>query len=168
MDFLGGRPVRTGYHGAEGDARYPSPRRLRNALANIIDGLLIFVVVAAVLVPVLLVWEDAFLDHNLLILGLTVAVLVSVLMVNSVLLPSLIGSTLGQLVTGLIWIRGADASRPGTKEMWSEYFDHRGVVRFGGVHSSAPQIVVVRRRDVAPRPSTPKAVRAEAAGYTEH
>lgn len=69
-------------------------------------------------------------------------------LLNLIVLPSRVGGSFGQVLTGLVQIRGADGARPGLRELGSAYFRRRGVFRVGGVHVEAPEFVVVRRCDV--------------------
>lgn len=166
MDFLGGKPVRTGYHGAEGDARYPSPRRLRNALANTVDAAIMLglMVGSAVLV---VVYTRLLLDHpwGIAVFGIVLFVLN---LLNLIVAPSLLGGSIGQLLTGLVQIRGADGARPGIRELGSAYFKNRAVFRVGGVHVEAPEFVVVRRQDTVVPGPRPVGAERSVGTYLEH
>lgn len=152
VDLLGGRPVGTGYHGADGDTRYPSPRRLRNAIAHTID----IVVMVALLVGIAgyLVLRTRLLTDHPWSIAVVALVMFTANLTNLVLLPSRAGGSIGQLLTGLARIRGADGTRPTISENGRAYFRGREVFRVGGVHAEAPEFVVVRRQDtVAANPA---------------
>ncbi|MGW6424062.1 hypothetical protein ACWF82_15400 [Nocardia sp. NPDC055053] len=153
------------YYGAEGDPRYPSPRRLRNAVANVADLVLPYgVLIAAFLGVVLLVGHERILDmddHTPVMLVCTIFVLVMVV-ADAIVLPAVVGATVGQLLTGLAWIRGTDGSKPSARDMRRATLRHRTVFRLGGVQQCAPLIVVVRRCDIIAKPPVADA------GYIEH
>lgn len=116
-----------------------------------------------------LFWAALVLDGDLSLAGdqtpvMLVSVVIVLLMVlgNSIVLPSTVGATLGQLLTGLAWIRGADGARPSGREMLRALYKHRVVFRMGGVQQAAPLIVVVRRRDIPRHPQVADG------GYVEH
>ncbi|WP_278262915.1 RDD family protein [Nocardia sp. AG03] len=151
-------------HGATGDSRYPSPRILRNAIANVLDVVVVFGPFMAGYLFLLLNERDLMLrDDQTPILLTSIVVVLTTSLVNAVLLPSFAGSSIGQLVTGLVWIRGSDGSRPSVREMLRAFFNHRGPLRLGGVQQHAPALVVVRRRDLAA-----PAMVTGSLGYTEH
>ncbi|WP_336083157.1 hypothetical protein [Nocardia sp. SSK8] len=121
----------------------------------------------AAVILVVLVTQPGLLsiDNYLPVVLGGAALLFTITVVNVVLLPSLCGSSVGQLVTGLVWIRGADGTRPGVTDMRRAFFKHRGAFRVGGVQQFAPELVVVRRRDLAaPAPTTVTG----STGFTEH
>ncbi|MFB7878622.1 hypothetical protein ACFC06_25535 [Nocardia sp. NPDC056064] len=159
-----GRPAYTPHqHGATGDSRYPSPRVLRNGIANVIDILVALGTVVAVFLAVLLTQRDRLSDIYLpTVVGAAVLLFV-VTLANGVLLPGICGSTIGQLATGLVWIRGADGTWPSATELRRAFFKHSGAFRMGGVQQYAPELAVVRRRDLAA-----PAIAADHAAYTEH
>ncbi|MGW6702034.1 RDD family protein [Nocardia sp. NPDC055049] len=138
------------YHGADGDPRYPSPRKLRNVAANLADIVLPYgVVVVAFVAVVLLVGHDWMLDMDdqAPVMFGSMIFLVILLVTNATVLPSVFGSTVGQLLMGLRWIRGTDGVSPSARDMWRAFRQHRIVFRLGGVAQCAPLIVVVRRCD---------------------
>ncbi|MFE9789893.1 hypothetical protein ACFYO7_31425 [Nocardia salmonicida] len=139
------------YHGAEGDPRYPSPRKLRNVAANVADIVLPYgVLVVAFVAVVLLVGHRGVLDMDdqaPMMFG-SMILLVGLLVTNATVLPSVFGATVGQLLMGLVWIRGTDGLSPSTRDMWRAFRQHRTVFRLGGVAQCAPLIVVVRRCDI--------------------
>ncbi|MFD4462466.1 hypothetical protein [Nocardia sp. NPDC058480] len=161
------------YHGAEGDPRYPSPRKLRNVAANVADIVLPYVVLmVAFAAVVLLVGHEGILDMDdqaPVMLG-SMIFLVVVLVANSTVLPSVFGATVGQFLTGLVWIRGSDGVRPSARDMVRALRLHRTIFRLGGVAQCAPLIVVVRRCDTAEDRSAVDVGNTgnAAAGYLEH
>lgn len=153
------------YHGAEGDPRYPSPRRLRNAVANVADIVLPYgVLIAAFVGVVLLIGHEWILDMDDQAPAMLVSMifLLVMLVANAIVLPAVVGATVGQLLTGLAWIRGTDGIRPSVRDMGRATLRHRTVFRLGGVQQCAPLIVAVRRRDIIAKPPVGDA------GYIEH
>lgn len=139
------------YHGAEGDPRYPSPRKLRNALAGLVDLILAFGALAAATVPVAL--TSTRTDPWIFLPGF--AAIIGTVLVNTVLLPSWTGGSLGRITFGLVTIRGADGGRPRLRELARSAFRRNGVF-FYGIQSDAPHLVIVRRHDTtAPETTSP-------------
>ncbi|WP_157762108.1 RDD family protein [Nocardia yamanashiensis] len=112
-------------------------------VATIADIVLIFAIDVAVM------WCLMFtpgLNRGLPVLG-GYLLLLLLSFAQYFVLPSLIGASLGQLVCGLTLIRCADGSRPNIRDIARAVLRQRGV-RFRGIHTLAPHLVVVRRRDL--------------------
>ncbi|MEV0296950.1 hypothetical protein [Nocardia sp. NPDC050710] len=150
MSFGGGR--RRGathgaaeYLGAEGDPWFPSPRRLRSIVANIADLMLILVATAGVVQLLITVYG---LGSNVVIFGGFPAILF-LTFAQYFLLPSIIGASIGQLVCGLTIVRCSDAARPRIRDIARAIVRHPTIpFRIRGIHTLAPHLVVVRRRDL--------------------
>ncbi|MFE3546330.1 hypothetical protein ACFXK0_25490 [Nocardia sp. NPDC059177] len=153
------------YHGADGDPRYPSTRKLRNAVANVADIVLPYGVLIAAFVGMMLLFGHEWIlgmgDQTPVMLVSTLVVLVMVV-ADAIVLPAVVGATVGQFLTGLTWIRGTDGGKPTARDMGRATWRHRTVFRLGGVQQCAPVIVVVRRCDIAAKPPVGDA------GYIEH
>ncbi|QLY28972.1 RDD family protein [Nocardia huaxiensis] len=133
------------YLGAEGDPRFPSPRRLRSLLAGITDLILIFGIVAAALWGLI---NRSGPDQTPSIFS-AYALLLLLAFVQYFLLPSLLGASLGQLMCGLTLIRCTDASRPTLRDIARATLrNSTRAFRIRGIHALAPHLVVVRRRDL--------------------
>ncbi|MEV0252188.1 hypothetical protein AB0H76_36770 [Nocardia sp. NPDC050712] len=126
------------YHGDDGDARYPSPRRLRLLGALLIDVVLHLgsMIAMAVLVPVIvhvLKYPEPFAYAALLapIVGIGG---------NLILLPKWVHASVGELIFGLVQIRGSDGGWPGWRDLWQARWNSR---------RSGVKLGTVRRCDVA-------------------
>ncbi|MFC4376981.1 hypothetical protein ACFO5K_23105 [Nocardia halotolerans] len=137
-------------------------------MANTIDVVLVMgLFVGAVLY--LVIATRLLLEYPWLPAALSVG-LFALNLVNLVCLPSWVGGSVGQLLTGLVQIRGADGTRPSLRETGRVYFRDRRVFRIGGVHTAAPWMVVVRRQDTV-EPMAPRRAEADAhttGSYLEH
>lgn len=140
MDQQGPAFTPTRYHGSDADPRFPSPRRLRLAFANVVDIGLLFGAMCPLLV--LMAYTDGALE---VVYGLTAFAMP---VANILLIAPTAQGTVGQLLFGLAVIRGGDGGKPTAKQLIRAYIDHGNVSLFGGVHRAAPDIVVVRRRDL--------------------
>lgn len=131
-----------GYLGDPADSRFPSTRRLRSVLAALID----FTVLCAVAAGV--TWAQVVLGGPSQAPLAYIAVPV-VAFVMFFLLPSWVGGSPGQVVCGLAVIRCRDAGRARVRDTGRAIARHRGSpFRIRGIHSLAPYLVVVRRRDL--------------------
>lgn len=161
MIFRGGRRAearaKTGYLGAEDDPRFSSPRRLRSAIATIIDLTLILALTSAV------IWQLVVHDvrSQPVMLG-SYSLLLLLVFALYYLLPSRVGATLGQLICGLTLVRCRDAGRPRIRDIARATLrNSTGPLRIRGIHALAPHLVVVRRRDLL-------AYQADLAAHPDH
>jgi hypothetical protein len=131
------------YHGDKGDTRYPSPRDLRSLGAILVD---LMVMIGSAPAPVLAATAleaKSVIEFQLAFGPVIVLMPVVVVFVgNMVLLRKWVHASVGQLVFGLVEIRGSDGSWPGWRDiLWEGKRDRDGV----------PTIVRVRRCDVRDR-----------------
>ncbi|MEU4315706.1 hypothetical protein [Nocardia sp. NPDC024068] len=130
------------YHGAEGDTRYPSPRDLRRMASVVID---IGLVLGSLLVPILalLVLQAKTTVELPRGAGSSVILMpVLVIVVNRYLLRKWVHASLGELIFGLVEIRGRDGAWPGWRDLlWGQV----------AARGNVPGIVCVRRCDVRNR-----------------
>ncbi|MCP2274637.1 hypothetical protein [Nocardia amikacinitolerans] len=120
------------HHGDEGDTRYPSPRKLRSLGATLIDFVLQFGSIVAMAVLLVVEVPGTFRYSVLLIPAVVVGG-------NRILLPKWVHASVGELIFGLVEIRGSDGAWPGWHDLW------RGHV---SVRNGVPNLVNVRRCDV--------------------
>ncbi|MEV0364235.1 hypothetical protein [Nocardia fusca] len=125
-----------GYHGSDGDKRYPSPRKLRSMGAVLIDLVLLFG--PAFALGVLMVAVEMPRTNSYVLLPIPLAIIVG----NWILLRKWVHATVGELIFGLVAIRGRDGAWPG----WSELLSGRAPG-----HDGVPNIVRVRRCDIRGR-----------------
>ncbi|MEV0031047.1 hypothetical protein [Nocardia sp. NPDC050793] len=121
------------YHGEEGDTRYPSPRKLRSLGATLIDFVLQFGSIVAMGLPLVMVEIPRPYSYSVLLIP------VVVLGGNRILLPKWVHASVGELIFGLVEIRGSDGAWPGWRDL------RRG---HGNGRDGLPNLVNVRRCDV--------------------
>ncbi|MEU1952720.1 RDD family protein [Nocardia rhamnosiphila] len=125
-----------GYHGSDGDKRYPSPRRLRSTGAAFIDFVLLFG--PALVLSVLVVAVEIPRTYSYVLLPIPFVIIGA----NRILLRKWVHASVGELIFGLVEIRGRDGAWPG----WSELLSGRAPG-----HDGVPNIVAVRRCDIRGR-----------------
>ncbi|GGL44449.1 hypothetical protein [Nocardia jinanensis] len=125
-----------GYHGSDGDTRYPSPRSLRSMGAALIDLVLLVGPILALSVLVVVVEMPRTYSYSLLPIPLVI------IGGNRILLRKWVHASVGELIFGLVEIRGRDGAWPG----WGDLLSGRAAGRDG-----VPNIVSVRRCDIRSR-----------------
>ncbi|MFD4405739.1 hypothetical protein ACFWPH_23575 [Nocardia sp. NPDC058499] len=125
------------HHGTDGDTRYPSPRDLRSTFAALVDFVLQFGSFFAALAVLLIL--VAKLGFSPAVGSTAMLIPVVVIVGNRILLPKTVHSSIGELIFGLVEIRGSDGAWPG----WRDLLSGHGQGRDG-----VPNIVAVRRCDV--------------------
>ncbi|MCP2289877.1 hypothetical protein ACFYT3_20760 [Nocardia amikacinitolerans] len=120
------------HHGDEGDTRYPSPRKLRSLGATLIDFVLQFGSIVAMAVLLVVEVPGTFRYSVLLIPVVVVGG-------NRILLPKWVHASVGELIFGLVEIRGSDGAWPGWRDLWRGH---------GAGRDGLPNLVNVRRCDV--------------------
>ncbi|TQM25914.1 hypothetical protein [Nocardia bhagyanarayanae] len=121
------------YRGDEGDTRYPSPRKLRSLGATLVDFVLQSGSIVAMGLLLLVVEIPRPYNYSVLLLPAVV------LGGNRILLPKWVHASVGELIFGLVEIRGSDGAWPG----WRDLLRGHGRGRDG-----SPSLVNVRRCDV--------------------
>lgn len=130
------------YHGAEGDPRYPSPRDLRKATATALDVVLIMF-----LTPALGLAAAVLLDGTSHEAAMATAFW-TLMPLQLVILPALLGSTLGQLLCGLTQIRPSDGQPPTLRDVVGIGNTLPAEIRSrGDLYITFAGLAVVRRRD---------------------
>ncbi|TLF72845.1 hypothetical protein [Nocardia cyriacigeorgica] len=120
-------------HGEEGDTRYPSPRNLRSLGAGLIDFVLQFgSIIGMVALLALVVHSSTPYKYALVLIPIVV------LGGNRILLPKWVHGSVGELLFGLVEIRGSDGAWPGWRDLWGQ----------GNGRDGVPNLVRVRRCDV--------------------
>ncbi|WP_327149708.1 hypothetical protein [Nocardia sp. NBC_01329] len=125
-----------GYHGSDGDTRYPSPRKLRSVGAASID--LVLLVGSILVFGVLELVVEMPEAYSYALLPIPLAIIGG----NRILLRKWVHASVGGLIFGLVEIRGRDGAWPG----WGDLLSGRAVGRNG-----VPNIVSVRRCDIGSR-----------------
>ncbi|MFI6865389.1 RDD family protein [Nocardia sp. NPDC050406] len=133
------------YLGAEGDSRFPSPRRLRSVIATLVD-LALF---AALTISVIMLQMFVFGLQNSPAMLVVYACLLVAAFIQYFLLPAWAGGTVGQLICGLTLVRCRDAARPRIRDITRAMGKSSARLRVRGIHALAPHLVVVRRCDLA-------------------